>query len=217
MEVIMSTHIVHIRSDRERSDGRPPVRYRVAVETANGTAKAVSCSCPARGACKHLERAELLPAFLEARKGLLAAGKLSSPEAFATAFERAVDRFGGRSERLAVNKAIKSVIEAAQNWNCFDEAALETRCQDGRQDGPQARLEAALRRGARKAAEKQAKGGEACCRCGGDGHIPHYSHVEGGLCFRCWGCGVELGNDVYKTLDRQARAQDIVAGRYSFE
>jgi hypothetical protein len=45
----------------------------------------------------------------------------------------------------------------------------------------------------------------------------HYSHVEGGLCFRCWGCGVELGNDVYKTLDRQARAQDIVAGRYSFE
>jgi DnaJ-class molecular chaperone len=29
-----------------------------------------------------------------------------------------------------------------------------------------------------------------CDRCGGRGHIPAYNHVQGGVCFQCWGSGV---------------------------
>jgi len=29
-----------------------------------------------------------------------------------------------------------------------------------------------------------------CDRCGGRGHIPVYNHVQGGVCFQCWGSGV---------------------------
>ncbi len=28
-----------------------------------------------------------------------------------------------------------------------------------------------------------------CSRCSGKGLIPHFSHVLGGVCFRCWGSG----------------------------
>lgn len=28
-----------------------------------------------------------------------------------------------------------------------------------------------------------------CGRCRGEGLLPCFSHVIGGVCFRCWGCG----------------------------
>ena len=27
----------------------------------------------------------------------------------------------------------------------------------------------------------------ACPRCGGTGYLPQYSHIEGGICFKCRG------------------------------
>ena len=30
-----------------------------------------------------------------------------------------------------------------------------------------------------------------CTRCRGEGILEHYSHVVGGICFRCWGSGVD--------------------------
>ena len=32
---------------------------------------------------------------------------------------------------------------------------------------------------------------EPCSRCGGTGNIPHYNHVQGGICFKCWGAGTK--------------------------
>lgn len=31
--------------------------------------------------------------------------------------------------------------------------------------------------------------GRCCLRCGGAGYLPHFSHVQGGVCFRCNGRG----------------------------
>ena len=31
-----------------------------------------------------------------------------------------------------------------------------------------------------------------CSRCNGTGYLPQYSHVENGVCFKCWGEGVAL-------------------------
>lgn len=31
-----------------------------------------------------------------------------------------------------------------------------------------------------------------CCRCGGTGYLPQYHHVENGICFNCWGEGIEI-------------------------
>jgi RNase P subunit RPR2 len=28
-----------------------------------------------------------------------------------------------------------------------------------------------------------------CNRCGGSGYLPQYSHIENGICFKCWGAG----------------------------
>ena len=32
---------------------------------------------------------------------------------------------------------------------------------------------------------------ETCGRCDGTGNLPCFKHVLGGICFRCWGCGVD--------------------------
>ncbi len=31
-----------------------------------------------------------------------------------------------------------------------------------------------------------------CSRCGGRGYLPQYHHVENGICFNCWGEGIEI-------------------------
>lgn len=33
---------------------------------------------------------------------------------------------------------------------------------------------------------------EPCGRCQGKGILPHFVHVVGGVCFRCWGTGEKL-------------------------
>lgn len=33
---------------------------------------------------------------------------------------------------------------------------------------------------------------DKCPRCEGYGYIPHYSHVQGGICFLCWGEGIDI-------------------------
>jgi hypothetical protein len=38
---------------------------------------------------------------------------------------------------------------------------------------------------------KQIKSFHACKRCGGAGIIPQFKHVQGGICFRCWGARYE--------------------------
>lgn len=32
----------------------------------------------------------------------------------------------------------------------------------------------------------------ACDRCGGTGHIPQYKHVQGGICFKCYGARFDI-------------------------
>ncbi len=40
-----------------------------------------------------------------------------------------------------------------------------------------------------------------CPRCKGSGYIPIYRHVQGGICFRCWGEGIDLwAIDKYKKI-----------------
>lgn len=33
---------------------------------------------------------------------------------------------------------------------------------------------------------------DRCRRCQGKGEIKAYQHVKAGVCFRCWGCGLDL-------------------------
>lgn len=33
---------------------------------------------------------------------------------------------------------------------------------------------------------------ELCNRCGGSGYLPKYEHIENGICFKCWGEGVNV-------------------------
>jgi len=35
-----------------------------------------------------------------------------------------------------------------------------------------------------------------CGRCQGKGIIKAFLHVRGGICFRCWGCGVDSTNEI---------------------
>lgn len=35
-----------------------------------------------------------------------------------------------------------------------------------------------------------------CPRCGGEGYIRRYKHIEGGICFRCWGAKYEEGINI---------------------
>jgi hypothetical protein len=31
-----------------------------------------------------------------------------------------------------------------------------------------------------------------CGKCGGSGYIPIYRHIQDGICFKCWGSGVDM-------------------------
>lgn len=39
-----------------------------------------------------------------------------------------------------------------------------------------------------------------CDRCGGSGYLPEYSHVQGGVCFKCGGLGGQISNDSDNTV-----------------
>lgn len=47
-----------------------------------------------------------------------------------------------------------------------------------------------------------------CGRCHGTGWIKRYAHVLAGVCFRCWGAGVEMTE-----AERAQAAQDFKALR----
>ena len=49
---------------------------------------------------------------------------------------------------------------------------------------------------------------EPCQRCNGKGILPHFSHIMGGICFRCWGIGEEMS-----AKERQKTAQIVKANR----
>ena len=45
-----------------------------------------------------------------------------------------------------------------------------------------------------------------CSRCGGRGWIPEYAHVQGGICFRCYGAKYD---EIIPVVEEYAAAQDI--------
>ena len=104
--------IVPVKSDYGK------ITYKVKVNRSTG--KAVSCDCQAQTACKHLERAELIPAFLNARDAFEAAG-VNRAE-FNAKFTASVEDFKAANpkykHRLSVNHAIKRVIAAAPAPKC---------------------------------------------------------------------------------------------------
>ena len=117
---------------------------------------AVDCTCQGwkyRKDCKHLERAELAPAFRQAREYFLSRGM--SEEKFLARYRATVERHG-------VTEAIRRTIAS------FDR--LQAQC---------------------------------CRRCGGEGRIEAFSHIMGGICFRCWGRGVELSKEDYLAAKRE--------------
>jgi hypothetical protein len=58
-----------------------------------------------------------------------------------------------------------------------------------------------------------------CVRCRGLGHLPQYRHVQGGVCFRCWGAGCEEVLDDPSWIDRAHIFSEIpdVAGSMAME
>lgn len=38
--------------------------------------------------------------------------------------------------------------------------------------------------------------GDTCGRCKGEGVLPQFSHVCKGICFRCWGTGEDVTDDL---------------------
>lgn len=47
-----------------------------------------------------------------------------------------------------------------------------------------------------------------CSNCKGVGYIPHFKHVEDGICFTCHGAGwVEVGQDAYNEYLKQLEMQ----------
>lgn len=103
----MDTFFVPIKSDLGIATYR--------VEIRRSTGKAIGCTCPARLRCKHAERGELTPAFITARGQFEATGM--SREDFNAKFATTVTDFKAsrpkKDHRLAVNHAIKRVIEGA--------------------------------------------------------------------------------------------------------
>lgn len=50
-----------------------------------------------------------------------------------------------------------------------------------------------------------------CPNCKGKGHLPQFSHVEGGICFSCNGSGYkEVDKETYDEYQKQARFKELV-------
>lgn len=144
--------------------------------TLNAEGKAVACTCPARGKCKHLERAENRESFRKAAAYFIKSGKFGDQAEFLAAFEDLVTSFeegeraledGGNKNPL--NQAIRLVIQRARaHWKQTHKA-----------------------KACKKAPAAPSKGDCGCHRCGGKGVIQAFMHVQGGVCFRCNGSGVD--------------------------
>lgn len=80
----------------------------------------------------------------------------------------------------------KYYIEGKKPWE-YDNDALITLCQDCHKLEHQTQQTPVYRNLHVKNIIGYA---QICDRCGGSGYLPQYSHVEGGICFKCWGEGV---------------------------
>lgn len=82
----------------------------------------------------------------------------------------------------------KYYIEGKKPWE-YDNDVLITLCQDCHKLEHQTNRTPVYR----NLIEKDIIGyKDICDRCGGSGYLPQYSHVEGGICFKCQGEGVCL-------------------------
>jgi len=82
----------------------------------------------------------------------------------------------------------KYYIEGKKPWE-YDNDALITLCQDCHKLEHQTKQTPVYR----SLHEKNIMGyAQICDRCDGSGYLPQYSHVEGGICFKCQGEGVCL-------------------------
>jgi hypothetical protein len=86
------------------------------VEVARFSGKAVKCNCPARKRCKHMDRAELKPDFLNARDKIMSAGvsKEVFEAKFAATIQTKCSELPAKDRRHAITAAIKAVIERAK-------------------------------------------------------------------------------------------------------
>jgi hypothetical protein len=154
--------IINIVVRSRTTDG---VAYNVAVDSVTGAA--IGCDCPAgrhNCQCWHLEAAELRPAWVKAADFLArhTGGK-----------DAVLERFAIVAESEGVLDAIKATIRQAEGLRAHRGAEAETQRHEARvqPDAPAASCE--------------------CSRCGGEGEIPQFRHVEGGICFKCRGSGKE--------------------------
>jgi len=53
-----------------------------------------------------------------------------------------------------------------------------------------------------------------CPRCSGKGLLPHYSHVQGGICFRCVGAGIVRAEISLHVNEVQVGSERIPVGPY---
>ena len=82
----------------------------------------------------------------------------------------------------------KYYVNGLKPWE-YDNDALITLCQDCHMKEHQTKSTPVYR----SLYSKQLHGyAQICNRCGGSGYLPQYSHVEGGVCFKCYGEGVFL-------------------------
>ena len=104
--------------------------------------------------------------------------------------ESKIDDKGNYLETPIVPKVLnvhhRYYINGKNPWE-YDNEALVTLCEDCHCD---------IHKSAKTPVYKDLYGkqflryAEICDRCGGGGYLPQYRHVEGGICFKCWGEGV---------------------------
>jgi hypothetical protein len=46
---------------------------------------------------------------------------------------------------------------------------------------------------------------QSCQRCGGNGYIPEYQHIQNGICFLCWGEGINIFDTGYPELNESLK------------
>ena len=104
----------------------------------------------------------------------------------------AIDANGNYLERPITPKALyvhhKYYVNGKNPWE-YDNDALVTLCQDCHCNEHKSTHTPVYKDLYNKQLIAYA---EICDRCGGSGYLPQYSHVEGGVCFKCNGEGVLL-------------------------
>jgi len=138
--------------------------------TMNAAGKAAHCPCIGFRRwkkCWHCELAELAKRFQLAKDWM--EGVAPKGFDFNAKFQATVAAAEEAGEKYPVLVATKRVIEKAR------ELFRATRRVNTR---------------SKLSPKTQASEG-ACPRCGGEGWIPCFKHVEGGICFRCRGAGVD--------------------------